>query len=64
MFDQEHENRRKKNLQWKLVEKQIENFLLHWKARVGLDTKTVSLKQVNSVHLACFQLLTYPSHCL
>jgi len=40
---QEHENRRRKNLQWKIVEKRIENFLLHWKARVGLDTKLVSL---------------------
>jgi len=39
---QEHENRRRKNLQWKLVEKQIENLLLHWKARIGLDSKQVS----------------------
>jgi len=39
---QEHENRRRKNLQWKVVEKQIENFLLHWKARIGIDAKLVS----------------------
>ena len=39
---QERENRRRKNVHWKLVEKQIENFLLHWKARIGLDTKLVS----------------------
>jgi len=45
---QEHENRRRKNLQWKLVEKQIENFLLHWKARIGLDTKMVSGQCITS----------------
>lgn len=36
---QEHETRKRKNIQWKLVEKQIENVLLHWKARMGIENK-------------------------
>lgn len=48
---QEHENCRRKNLQWKIVEKQIENFLLHWKAKIGLDTKLQQASQEKLVVL-------------
>lgn len=36
---QEHENRRKKNIQWQQIEKQIEQVLQHWRARIGLEQK-------------------------
>ncbi len=50
---QEHENRRKKNQHWKQIEKQIEQVLTHWRARIGerigLENKQVSKKLVNLV---------------
>ena len=42
---QEHENRKKKNAQWKVIEKQIEVMLIHWRTRIenkiGLESKQV-----------------------
>lgn len=43
---QEHENRKKKNAQWKMIEKQVEQFLTHWRARIseriGIENKQVT----------------------
>lgn len=34
-------NRNRKNPHWKLIEKQLENVLVHWRARIGMEKKQV-----------------------
>ncbi|XP_064598102.1 dnaJ homolog subfamily C member 13-like isoform X2 [Liolophura sinensis] len=36
---QDHQNRNRMNAQWRVIEKKIDNFLQHWRARVGLEKK-------------------------
>ncbi|KAL3854398.1 hypothetical protein ACJMK2_013668 [Sinanodonta woodiana] len=36
---QEHQNRNKRNLQLQMIEKKVEEFLQHWRAKIGLETK-------------------------
>ena len=38
----EHENRKKRNIQWKMIEKQVDQLLQHWRARIGLESRAVS----------------------
>ena len=40
----EHENRKKRNIQWKMIEKQVDQLLQHWRARIGLESRAVSSK--------------------
>ncbi|KAK2150998.1 hypothetical protein LSH36_380g05005 [Paralvinella palmiformis] len=35
----EHEKKNKRNIQWKIIEKQIDHLLQHWRARIGLQKK-------------------------
>ena len=37
----EHENRKKRNIQWKMIEKQVDQLLQHWRARIGLESRAV-----------------------
>ena len=37
----EHENRKKRNIQWKMIEKQVDQMLQHWRARIGLKSRAV-----------------------
>ena len=37
----EHENKKKRHIQWKVIEKQIDHYLQHWRARIGLENKQV-----------------------
>ncbi len=39
----EHENRKKRHLQWKQLEKQVDLVLQHWRARIGLESRQVTL---------------------
>ena len=36
-------NRTRKNQQWRVIEKQLENVLIHWRARIGMEKKQVPL---------------------
>ena len=35
-------NKSRRNPQWKLIEKQLENVLIHWRARIGMEKKQVN----------------------
>jgi len=34
-------NSNRKNTQWKVIEKQLENVLVHWRAQIGMQKKQV-----------------------
>lgn len=36
-------NRNRRNPQWRVIEKQLENVLIHWRARIGMEKKQVAL---------------------
>lgn len=36
-------NKSRKNPQWRLIEKQLENVLTHWRSRIGMEKKQVSI---------------------
>ncbi|GAB6018577.1 DnaJ sub C member 13 [Chamberlinius hualienensis] len=42
---QDHSNRNRKNPQWKIIEKHIENVLHHWRTRIGNDKREEKLKE-------------------
>lgn len=41
---QDHQNKNKKNPQLQLIEKKIENFLQHWRGRIGLESSKKQLQ--------------------
>ena len=43
IYFKDHQNKNKRNPQLQLIEKKIENFLQHWRGRIGLES---SKKQV------------------